>query len=767
MKSTATLLAVCLAVPVLPLMETGQAAAQSTAPVPDSVSSDLASGRSWHTVRRMRAAGAQDGLPEAVLLLARAEAGWENWDEVLDLLDDAAWLDEVGSGEGWYLLGRAYETQGRWVEADSAYASVPESGTVGLRAEVLRVRHARVKAGGGDHVGALALLDGFGPEHATLESWISLELAQVAAMAGDTAWVAPYTVRVADIGARAATWRLEADARLAARDTALALVAFQGLVDVTSGSRMGVAASEAGVLSQAVGDTVAARSFLLVAIDSAPPASAGRAAAALLVAGEDDLDLVQRLGGILDRAGDGGSALRAYDRAAGEDPSRLPDRVRLARARLMATVRGRQAAALDEFRTIRETTEDEGVAVRNLEIWTAMRRRQGRDDAVRTLQRWLLEEHSSSPAAAALRWQRGLQAEARGETAAALAEYADLIENNTGHVRASQARMRTGQIYLGQGRTEDAAAVFDGYLDGYPEGGRWEEASYWSAAAHLQLGDSARAADLLRRIRAESPLSYYAVVGAELAGEVFRVDFPEGEPARRPEWLLDGLQRVDALAEAGLEGGAQAEVKKLVARTGGDPPLMMGLAGELLLRGRTVAGINLGWELRRQGRAWDRRLLEIVYPFPYRDMVIREAEEWGVDPVTLAAIMRQESAFKADIISRAGAVGLMQVMPPTGAALARAHGPSGFQEASLKTPEVNLHLGAAFFVEMSARYDDDLPLTLVAYNAGPTRATRWRRYPEAADPLRFTERIPFDETRGYVKNVRRNMALYRALYGSE
>ena len=68
---------------------------------------------------------------------------------------------------------------------------------------------------------------------------------------------------------------------------------------------------------------------------------------------------------------------------------------------------------------------------------------------------------------------------------------------------------------------------------------------------------------------------------------------------------------------------------------------------------------------------------------------------------------------------------------------------------------------------MSRRYDGELPLVLSAYNAGPTRATRWRRYPEASDPLRFTERIPFTETRGYVKSVRRNLGLYRVLYGQD
>jgi soluble lytic murein transglycosylase len=191
------------------------------------------------------------------------------------------------------------------------------------------------------------------------------------------------------------------------------------------------------------------------------------------------------------------------------------------------------------------------------------------------------------------------------------------------------------------------------------------------------------------------------------------------------------------------------------------------VAEALIERGRTVQGINLGWKLRAAGHPWDRRLLRVVYPFPYRDLVVREAAEWNVDPFLLAALIRQESAFDARIVSRAGAVGLMQVMPPTGAAVARAHGLTGMSEGNLTTPEVNLHLGAAFLVDMSRRYHQDLPLVLAAYNAGPTRATRWSRYPEATDPLRFTERIPFPETKTYVKNVRRNLGLYQALYSLE
>jgi hypothetical protein len=129
--------------------------------------------------------------------------------------------------------------------------------------------------------------------------------------------------------------------------------------------------------------------------------------------------------------------------------------------------------------------------------------------------------------------------------------------------------------------------------------------------------------------------------------------------------------------------------------------------------------------------------------------VRREAAEWGLNPIMLAALIRQESAFAADVVSGAGAVGLMQVMPPTGRQLARAHGPENFDEAILTTPEVNLHLGAAFFVEMSRRYGGDLPLVLAAYNDALAQVRRrlrsaalHRAHPHRRDPGLREERHP-------------------------
>ncbi len=81
--------------------------------------------------------------------------------------------------------------------------------------------------------------------------------------------------------------------------------------------------------------------------------------------------------------------------------------------------------------------------------------------------------------------------------------------------------------------------------------------------------------------------------------------------------------------------------------------------------------------------------------------------------------------------------------------------------------DANVHLGTAHLNQLLRQYDSAIVPSLAAYNAGGRAVSRWLRYPEARDPFLFVERIPYRETRGYVKAVMRNRALYRALYGDE
>jgi soluble lytic murein transglycosylase len=761
---------------VLLLVVSGAASAAQAERLPvaaspaDSARAEMRVGRHWHASLILRAAGAHRAAdPSLRLLLAEAEAGWGNWPEVARILGDAGAVPAGREGRAGFLLGRARERTGEWPGAAAAYADAlrslpatdPERPVAVVRRSRALLRAGRIE----DGVREIAALP---PPAAVAASWIALEGAEASVVGGDTAAVGALLLLVREEGARQRSWRLLPRARLAAGDTAGAYRSWLAAREGGDAARRGEASTEAGRLALALRDSATARGLLVQGLEGGTVASRARAAAALLGFSDTDLPLTLRMAGALDRAADHGPALRAYDRArrtASAAGVSFTLESRLARARLMALREARHQEALDEFRAIRGAVRDPALGARNLELWAGLRRRQGRTADVETLRGWLLEEYPSSPEAAEALWTWGRERDGAGDLDGALRIYARLAEAAPEHARAGEARMRAGQIHLGRGRLTDAARAYEAYLAAFPGGRRWEEASFWAARARLQLGDTAAARTLAARLRRDEPFAYYAVMATELLGEPYRVALPPGATTAVPAWMAEGLARLDLLASAGLALGADAEEGRLVERARGDAGLMVILGEALIRRGRTTSGINLGWEVRRGGAAWDQRLARVVFPYPFREMVERAAVERGLDPFLVAAVIRQESAFQSDIESHAGAVGLMQVMPATGRELAGRHGPSPFRDEHLKAPEVSVHLGTAFLRDMHRRYAGDLPLFLSAYNAGPARANRWREFPEVVDDARFTERIPFDETRGYVKLVRRNLTVYAFLYG--
>src|SRR3989440_2934536 len=140
-----------------------------------------------------------------------------------------------------------------------------------------------------------------------------------------------------------------------------------------------------------------------------------------------------------------------------------------------------------------------------------------------------------------------------------------------------------------------------------------------------------------------------------------------------------------------------------------------------------------------------------------------EATEFGVDPLLLVAIVRQESVFDVQALSPAGARGLVQLLPGTAALTARGLDVTFYPEW-ITVPDLNLHLGAAHLQELLERFGGRVDAAVAAYNAGTTPVRRWLARPGAEDPDQFIESIPYQATRGYVRAVLRNRDLYRALY---
>ncbi len=167
-------------------------------------------------------------------------------------------------------------------------------------------------------------------------------------------------------------------------------------------------------------------------------------------------------------------------------------------------------------------------------------------------------------------------------------------------------------------------------------------------------------------------------------------------------------------------------------------------------------------DLARQGEgrgAWTLR-----FPAAFAPHVWRHSWENDVDPLLMLSIMRAESLFRHDAVSRAGALGLVQVMPATGARVAALAGDSDFRVETLLEPEQNIRLGTFYLGRLLDRFGGQFPLAVGSYNGGPHNIGRWLR-PKVGMPFEeFVEEIAFDETRHYVKKVTSYYTIYTELY---
>lgn len=146
--------------------------------------------------------------------------------------------------------------------------------------------------------------------------------------------------------------------------------------------------------------------------------------------------------------------------------------------------------------------------------------------------------------------------------------------------------------------------------------------------------------------------------------------------------------------------------------------------------------------------------------------VVSAARQFGVDPNLLWAVMRVESVYQPRIVSYAGAIGLMQIMPRTGRLIAQRLGRNDFTTAKLLDPSTNLEFAAWYLHSLIERFDGDLPLAIAAYNGGPHNVRVWLERMGPTVPLdAFLERIPFDQTHRYVRRVLTHYAAYRARDG--
>jgi soluble lytic murein transglycosylase len=169
------------------------------------------------------------------------------------------------------------------------------------------------------------------------------------------------------------------------------------------------------------------------------------------------------------------------------------------------------------------------------------------------------------------------------------------------------------------------------------------------------------------------------------------------------------------------------------------------LAGGLLLTFALVQQAKPGW--------WER----LWYPLRYEQIVRGHARNYDLDPALLAAVIYQESKFKADARSASGAIGLMQLLPDTAQGIAVHTGGSAFRTSDLYDPEINVRYGAWYLRHLLRKYHDERT-ALAAYNAGQDNVDRW---------ISAGRGIAFRETRAYVDRVEELKKIYRDAYGDD
>lgn len=568
--------------------------------------------------------------------------------------------------------------------------------------------------------------------------------------------------------ARDRGWRSLVRAHRVAKDISGAAAAAAAAQPLPAGERVDAVVTRGELLLLAGNDAGAREAFRLAA-DSFPGATrtvdAMRALSAMSGLTLDDrrrIGVVYLRHGNLDR---GLGNLDAYLEGRGGTPD-TRNALRLEIGRTLFARRENRSAEQRMLRLAALQVAPE-LAAEALLIAGRAQYRDGRETrAQATLANAIERVNGSGPVAAEALFVLGDIAHDDGRATAAREFYRRAAAADPASPRGHEAAVRYGALHYLAG---DAAAAASAFSETPGSGTRRQRLDFWAALSHRATGDSTTAQRLLDGVLRLNPLSYYGMRAAELLSAPtpdIAIATPDDE--QTPLRVRNALLRYDLLTELGLADAASYELDRLQELYAQQSGVLYGMAEALHQRGEHLRAVLIGRAIERNlessGRRPDARLLRIINPFPFRDLIEREAKRHDLDPYFVVALMRQESLFNPKAKSGPGAVGLMQVMPRTGKAVAARLGIRNFREEMLTDPETNIRIGTAILADHLRSYGGRVEDVLIAYNAGAGRLGRWRTFPERSDRDLFIERIPYDETRDYVRIVRTNTYLYRTLY---
>jgi len=350
--------------------------------------------------------------------------------------------------------------------------------------------------------------------------------------------------------------------------------------------------------------------------------------------------------------------------------------------------------------------------------------------------------------------------------------------------RASYAHWKAAWLTLRQGRNDQAKADFEDQIAWYPSSSEVPAALYWRARLAEEDNDLPMAHAYYQTLSLRYRNYYYGELARERLAKL-KVDVAAEPPHyavldRVPpvnnldkiapdEVPTDNLrvQKAELLANGALMDFAVRELHAAAEEEKGNwaPAEIARLYEDL---GRYDQAIETLKHAAPNYFAVDlpnlpRSYWEALFPRAYWTDLKKYASENALDPYLVASLIRQESEFNPNAVSRANAVGLMQLLPKVGKGVAKQEKIRHFNSQQLFTPTTNLRLGTRYFRSMVNQFGS-FEYALAAYNAGTDRVQDWMGQGKYRDPQEFVESIPFTETREYVQNIMRNANVYRQLY---
>jgi soluble lytic murein transglycosylase len=362
--------------------------------------------------------------------------------------------------------------------------------------------------------------------------------------------------------------------------------------------------------------------------------------------------------------------------------------------------------------------------------------------------------------------------------------YRELQQRFPNGGRAAYAHWKVAWLSLRQGRNAEAKKEFEQQIALYPTSSEVASALYWRARLAEEDNDPATARAYYLKVAARFQNYYYGGLArhrlAKLKGEEEPLHIalldripPMGAKSRfEPDPVPTDNLRVQKAQL--LENGALVDLSVRELQAAADEEKGNWLPAETGRVYQEVGRYDAAIEVVKRAvpnyfaldiSSLPRPYWEMLFPKPFWPDLKKFSSNNALDPYMVASLIRQESAFNPNAVSRVNALGLMQIMPKTGKQLAKQEKIHRFAPPQLFTPSTNLQLGTRYFRSMVDKFGG-FEYALAAYNAGSNRVDDWLKLGKYRDPQEFVESIPFTETREYVQAILRNESVYRQLYGT-